>query len=471
MSSEISSYLPVNIDNEQHIISYLIRNQGEIHRTNKDFFFDATCRLLYNSLTRLHEDGLFCEVGILFEFAKEENSEIQKEIIQNIYDTFTKFENIDHVFVKLKDYYISTKILKQVEDIASKTLDKNSLDIEGIKTLTQLLSSDIVSLGNSKGLIDSKEMVSVYREEQIKREQGIARRSLGFSNIDKLVTRPASPEETTILVGLKGCGKSAVKLCIENNLVNQGVCVISFNPEMPLLSNMDRWVGMRSGIPIKDLLKQEKEQALKTQIERELKRLEQIPNFLYYEDANLDLYLVLDRIRKAKQIFSDKGVLPKDEYVFVTFDTFDGISEFESAKPEQIKGNMNKFHRIIVRKEQIHALALLQGNENKLRQGKAFKKPEDLDFYQIGFEDIEGGASFAAKARVVLSINRPVQMKKALFSSRMEEWNMENDLLNISCVKQNDGPLFFTQFSFNENMRIYPYVPRKKEGNDETSIN
>jgi hypothetical protein len=107
---------------------------------------------------------------------------------------------------------------------------------------------------------------------------------------------------------------------------------------------------------------------------------------------------------------------------------------------------------------------LLQGNENKLRMGKIFKKAEELDYYRIGVEDIEGGASFAAKARLVLSLNRPVQMKKQLFPQRMEEWNMEDDLLNISGVKQNDAPLFFTQFSFGDNMRIYPH--KKVENNE-----
>jgi replicative DNA helicase len=456
MAIDTSSFLPNNVETEQQIISYLIRNQKEAHRINKKFFFDNYCKLFYENIVRINEESLSCDVNLLYDFVKQQESNVNKEDIQKIFDTYTKFDNIEFLFTKLKDFYISNQILQKVEDIAAKTLDKNSLDIKGIKELGGLLDSDIVSLGDSAGLLTTKDLTKRYREELEKRDSGIRKRSLGYMELNKYVTRPAAAEESSILVGMKGGGKSAYKLNIENNLANQGICVISFNPEMPMLSNVDRWIGIRAGIPTTELMKEKKEQALKTQIERELKRIENIPNFLYYDDAYLDIHLILDRIRKSKQIFAKAGVLPEDEYVFVTFDTFDMVTEFESADPRQIKAGMNKFHRMIVRKEKIHAFLLLQANENKIR-GNMFKKPEDLDYFKVGIEDIEGGAAYAAKARIVLSINRPVQMKKQFFQQRMDEWNMENDLMNISCVKQNDGPLFFTQFSFNDNMRIYSH--------------
>lgn len=463
--SDLSTYLPVNKDNEEYAISYLIKNQKEIYRTKEKFFFDPLCRILYQCIFQINDKGHKCEINILFEYAKDKSKNIEKEDIIKIINSYENFDNIKRVFKKLQDFYVSNEILKKVEVIANKSLDKNDLDKQGIKELSNLLEKDVASLGDNENLLDTKDIGKRYREEQEKRQKGERKRSLGWAELDQYVTRPASPEEITLLLGLKGFGKSAFKLCQENNLINSGICVVAFNPEMPLLSNTDRLIGIRSGIPIQELLKKEKEQQLRNQIEREIRRIENIPNYLYYEDADLNLYTLRDKIQKAKQIFSDKKVLPEDEYIFITIDTFDMLEEFEDADPRRIKANVNRFHKII-RKEGVHAEILLQANENKLRMGNLIKKVEDCDFYKMGIEDIEGGAAYAAKARLVISLNRPVQMKKMKFPERMEEWNMENDLLNVAGVKQNDGKLFFLQFSFDDNMRIRPHKKEEIQEND-----
>jgi hypothetical protein len=456
-NNNISSFLPINKEVEEQAISFFAKNQKEVNRTKDIYFYDSTCKLLYTCIKEINDTEYKCDLTLLYDTVKKKNSNIDKSEIERILNIEVNIDNIKLLFVKLKDFYVENEILKKVELIAAKTLEKKELDRTGIKDLSQILEKDLNDLGDNENLIDTKEMAIRYREEMQKRQKGDRVRSLGYASLDKLVTRPGAPEEATLLVGLKNIGKSLFKVNQENNLINNDVCVVSFNPEMPMISNMDRLISIRSGISIFDLLKKDKDEQLQKQIEREIRRFEQIPNYLYYEDATLDIYSIRDRIRKAKQIFSDRGVLPDDEYIFATIDTFDMIEEFEDADPRHIKGGMNKFHRLVLRKEKIHGYLLLQGNENKLRGGKLFKKPDDLDYYKIGVEDIEGGAAFAAKARLVLSINRPVQMKKMLFPERIDEWNMELDLLNIAGVKQNDGKLFFTQFSFGDNMRIYPY--------------
>lgn len=456
MQNKFSSFLAPNTETEEYIIAFLLKNQKEAYRTKEHYFFDPTCKIFYQCIKDINETEFKCSFHLIYEFAKKKNQTIDSDTYQRIVNTYTTFDNVNFYFNKLKDIFIQNEILKKVESIIAKSIDKKDFDKQGIKELSGLLESDIVSLGDNEGLLDTSQLTERYRKEQQLRQTGERKRSLGFAELDKYVTRTAAPEEITILLGFKGFGKSAFKLSQENNLINDGICVVSFNPEMPTISNTDRLVGIRSGISIYDLIKKDKDQRLQNTIERELKRIEEIPNFLYIEEPSLNIYSVLEKIRKAKQIFSDRGVLPDDEYMFVTFDTFDMLEEFENADPKKIKSNVNQYHRKISRKEKIHSEWLLQANENKIR-GTIFKKPDDLDFYKFGEEDIEGGAAYSSKARVVMSINRPVQMKKKYFPDRMDEWNMELDLLNLSGVKQNDGPLFFTQFSFNENMRIYPH--------------
>jgi len=459
MQNDISTFLPVNKENEEKAIAFLIQNKKETHRTKEVFFFDNICKVLYTCIKDINDTNYKCDAELLFDYTKKKNVIIDKNEIYRIIDTYKDFDNIKLTFIKLKEFYFENQVLKKVEQIANKTLSKKELDREGIKQLSISLEADLINFGDNERLLDTKELASRYRKELALRQTGIRKRSMGYPELDKHISRPGAPEETTLLIGFKGMGKSAYKLCIENNLINSGICTISFNPEMPTISNLDRLIGIRSGISLFDLLRENKEPQLLNAIERELRRIENLPNFIYIEEASLDIYLIRDLIQQAKQMFFERGVLPDDGYLLATYDTFDMLEDFESANPREIKANMNKYHRLISRKEKIHSLALLQGNENKLR-GNIFKKPEDLEFYKIGVEDIEGGAAYAAKARLVLSLNRPVQMKKMIFPERMQEWDMERDLLNISGVKQNDGKLFFTQFSFDDNMRIRPY---KKE--------
>jgi replicative DNA helicase len=454
-NNNISSFLPTNKDIEEQAICFLAKNQKEIGRTKQIYFYDDLCKLLYSCIKEINDTEYKCDLNLLYDTARKKNNNFDKKEIERILNLNLNSDNIKLLFIKLKDFYTENEILKKVEIIAAKTLEKKELDRNSIKELSAFLEKDIIDLGDNENLLTTKDVATIYRQELEKREKGERIRSLGYKEIDRNVTRPAAAEEITGLVGLKGMGKSIFKLCQENNLINSNVCVVSFNPEMPLLSNIDRLIAVRSGITVYDLLKKDKDQQLKNQIEREIRRLENIPNYLYYELADLNLFSIKDKIQKAKQIFSDLKVLPDDEYMFITVDTFDMLEEFEDADPKRIRANINKFHKII-RKEKIHAEILLQANENKLRNGKIIKNAEDLDYYKIGVEDIEGGAAFAAKARLVLSLNRPVQMKKMIFAERMEEWNMEDDVLNIAGVKQNDGPLFFSQFAFNSNMRIYP---------------
>ena len=100
---------------------------------------------------------------------------------------------------------------------------------------------------------------------------------------------------------------------------------------------------------------------------------------------------------------------------------------------------------------------VIQANENKFRGGKIFKKPDELDFYKVGLEDIEGSASFAQRCRVIMTLTRPLQLKKRYFPEQMEQWEIETDFINCNIVKQNDGAEGFIQFVFGDNFNIYPF--------------
>jgi hypothetical protein len=241
---------------------------------------------------------------------------------------------------------------------------------------------------------------------------------------------------------------------IENNLINKGVCVLSFNLEMSKESSIDRLLCIRERIPLKDMQQPGMTPRLKAVIQRGLTSISKLLNYIYCPDEYMDFYTLDASIHKAKNMFRENKVLPDDEYMVIIIDLLDMVKGFDD--PKEIKTSMDELHRL-ARKHKIHIIGLVQANENKFRNGKIFKNPEELDYYKIGLEDIYNGSSYGARARVVISLNRPLFMKRRFFPELEERWELEDDLILVNVVKQNDGYLSQTKFVFGENFMITPF--------------
>ena len=102
---------------------------------------------------------------------------------------------------------------------------------------------------------------------------------------------------------------------------------------------------------------------------------------------------------------------------------------------------------------------MVQSNENDIRNGKKFKDPDDCDNYFLQPENIEGGAVFGARARVILALNRPLVLKRRFFPLRNEEWDLEDDVITLAVVKQNDGKVGgLAKFMFDyHSFRLHEY--------------
>ena len=74
-----------------------------------------------------------------------------------------------------------------------------------------------------------------------------------------------------------------------------------------------------------------------------------------------------------------------------------------------------------------------------MRGGKRFNTPEQCDNFTLQYEDIFGGSSYAARARVTFAVNRPMMLKRRFMPQRSEEWDLEEDIMWINLVKENDG--------------------------------
>jgi hypothetical protein len=457
---KIKSFKEVNLRNEQKYVSYLMRHLNQSRDLSLDNILNLNIKNIITAIQQLSSKNLSYSHDELLIFLSEIDETIDKTQLENIYNAFDNFDNIEFVKKEIIDCYLKSCINQNIlEDILVNTTKSGELDKKKLKELGNYLIYNVSEIENKLNIKTAEDLACNYIKTLDKREKGEIHRSLGFEPLNKAITRPAAEGEMTGLVSFKGMAKSIFTKSINNLKINKGEPVLDLDLEMTEVSSIDRLMAMRGGHSLPFLLMKEKEQKLKNALMRDIELFKRNPYYLYFNEANITLDDFDALISKAKTMFIKKGILKSEEdYIFVTADLLELIEDFSIPKMEKLIPAINKCHGIM-KKQNSHLFFTLQANENKIRSVR-FDKPEDLAYYKIGLEDIFGSAVYAGRARVMLSLQRPRHLKYMFFPDRIDEWELEEDLINCHCIKQNDGPLFFHQYVFGKNFKIYPRIEK-----------
>ena len=457
--------MPVSIDeeNERRVVSYLMKHQGKTAVLTRNYFLAHQYKKTFVSLRKFHLQGYIFNIQDFTKMLQEELPEITEEKVQSLYNAFPQEDpNIGLCIEKLKkDYQRHQVIHKVLPKVLKKAHDPNAPIEEVWVAALDILR--IPSEEEGKRLLNAEELSRGHQEIIKQRESGIKTHSIGFPELDEKITRPAAAEEMTFVLGLMGSGKTAWLINTENNLINKGICVASFNLDMPEESRMDRLISIRGDIPIKSLQAKRDDVSPSLALHRDhiLREISILPNYMYFSGTSLSLDELDAQIYQAKESFLEKGSLPEDGYMVVSIDTVSLIDDFGDEGRETITKAVKKLSQII-KHHRVHLIGLIQANENKIRTGKMFKTASELDNYHLGLEDIYGGSAYAKHGRVVLSINRPLFLKERFFPQKDHKFAYGGrDPLNIHIIKQNDGPLGLVSFNFRENFRIEPAIHHK----------
>jgi len=450
------------IESEQKYIAYLFKvdSQDCIDFDDK-FFLNSDLKIIFKSIKQLSLDSIKIEIDILFDRIKQITQNIKIEDIKLIIDSYNDFENIEIVKKRIKENYLKQNSTKQIlEKILSQTTNSGDLDFNKLKNFQNDLSDIILEVENDNyDLLTFEQIIETkYKQLLQNRNEGIGKRTLGLSYLDKYITYPAEPGDITTIAMRKGEGKTLTALNIVNALINIDIPVVYFCLDMGYVTVMDRLVCIRGALSNNELLQENKNDSLIKKIESELHRLLKIKNFIIYPEGTISLKDFEAYILKIKKIFRQNGTFKNDdEYFICVFDTIDMVEDFSGADPYKIKEHINRLSTIL-KKHGLHAINLNQINENQIRSKKP-KKIEDVDKIFFTKEDIEGGSSFSSRSRVVIMGSRPKAMKRSFFPEEMELLDLEEDIMKLYIDKQNDGSpgkiypeLIFDPHTF----RLYP---------------
>lgn len=452
----IFSLLPDIYTYELYVLRYICEYPETIYTVQEKYFNNKDLQHIYS---------IFKEKYTLQKLEKITQSVLQTFIQKDKYHYITEIFSKDTITYEefklycniLYEHSIKKEILINVNEFLNTTLSPKT-DYKHIQTLADKILYSTIQLNQETNVLKSFEVLAQdYITILQNRERGIGKKTYGFSSIDTLLVRPASPGEMTTIFGMKGSGKSLFVKCIEMMLVNKGIPVISFNLEMTEESNLDRLLSIETNLSLQDILQLQCEEH-KQEILNKLEIQKNKKNYLYYSEPTLTLQELDLYIYKAKQFFREQNVLPEDEYCVVTIDLTEQIEELNGKAGTELKPGVNKLLQI-AKKHNIHIINVLQSNENIFRAGKMFTSPEQCDMFTLQPEHVEGGSVYSARSRIVMAINRPLLLKKRFFPSRNEEWDLEIDKLIVRIVKQNDSPkLGQAIFVFGDNsFRLYPY--------------
>jgi len=457
-----SGYISNLKEEQEKIIAYLYKNPKDSVEYPKEYFTDFLCNTIFTTIQSCITESLPVNLEMISDRIIEPS--ITKGIIQEVIETEYVEENIVYIKEKLRLGHVKQNICTDLDGVAKYTLDTEDFNIGQVREFARKILEGTYDLERNDSSYTAEQLMEHYESILDKRAKGERRRSMGFDNLDRLLKRPGQGGEMFVIVGAKGSGKSVLLKGMENSLLNSKTCVVSFNIEMMAESNGDRLISMRTGLSLDDLLEQDKPEETQRKIKRAVAHFKTYKNYWYYKEPSLTLDEFESQIHKAKKHFKNLGVLPEDEYMVVTFDTLDMLEELSSAKNAyEIKKVVNRIHAIY-RRHNFCFIPLLQSNENVIRGGKRFKKPEDCEDFTLQPEDVEGGASYSARARGVFAINRPMILKKRFFPDRKEEFDLETDVMYVNLVKHNDGDLGRCAFVFNENsFRLEPFLINGKK--------
>ena len=200
----------IKLENEQKYLAYLMRNPNESLSIKSDYFLNPEGKLIHKGLTALAKKGLKFEYDSLLTLIKEEDpaNNIKQELLLDTYEKYSDFDNIAFVRDTLINDWLKNKVSKQIiEDIFTKTSQKDYLSVEDLKSFAEKLLHTVVDSASDYTLMTGKDLAENHEKVIELRDSGVRQRSMGFTTLNEVLTRPAAEEEITLIVGQKGSGK------------------------------------------------------------------------------------------------------------------------------------------------------------------------------------------------------------------------------------------------------------------------
>jgi len=426
---------------------------------SEDLFIHKEAKALYKAigvLIKLKEP--VSQLSLLREANKIDDS-IEIDIVNLVFKDIDSLNPIsfEHSIKTLQEERVKINLqstLKEALEIVSSQGGFNSDEFLNKATeLEKICTSNI----SDDDLLSLDACFDFYKEDLEFRQSG---KIWEFYDpfLDATLTRKASGGQIILISASTGIGKSAYTLNIINNLINVGTPALYFSIEMDKISTMDRLLAMRTEIPVREWYRKERINELIPILEKERQLLKNTP-FRFVDNPSMSLSKIQSYIKKFKKIY-------KTDYVCVFIDLITQVKEFITISSH----NMSLASTI---EQGVNQLNVIAKEENVCFVCVAQMK-RDTDSYKINsvkevnklrptLNDIKNSGALAERSRAVISLFRPrFYIEKYL--PDIEELEYMDDILEVSVIKQNQGPLGMGKYIYKSDiLKAIPLMESDEE--------
>lgn len=426
---------------------------------DENLFIHGICRTIAKTIDYMTKNGVPLDPLALYNEASKIDMSITKGVIDDIIAlNNTPIDYIKDITDFLRSINKSIRSLEYIDKargILSSSVVLTPDLIKELKDNFEQAESEILAFDDSTGkVITLKEWGDHWLEEYKKRENG-KQYFFNESVMDEMVVDGPIPGTGGLITAGSGMGKSTFVLKLVNGFINSNIPCMFFSLEMGEISTYDRLLSSRLQIPYSEIVNPSDEEtysSILAAFEQERQSLDQNPYFRFCENATLDLNDIKKEIIKFQESIGQR-------YCVVIIDLITMVQDFVSAKnglglAQTIEVAINKMNALS-KELGIHYIGTAQLN----RSGETANivDLEDINRLRPTRAQIKNSGALLERCRYVISLFRRKFFIDQYFPDD-EEAQAEDDLVEISTLKQNNGMCKRMYEAFNGECFTLTYV-------------
>lgn len=429
------------IINEQQVLACILSKPELLDLDSKNWFTNPISICIYESLRKLKLNSVsFTTSTIVSECAKT-NNDVTHQIIEDIKTKVSySINDFQYYLRRLREDYVKEDLQGRVLKVATgHLLTKGELNIPALQTTIEEIQNAIDAVEQKNvDLISFPQLLDEYEKELLNRASSNNFTSSGSRYLDKfLYGGGLEYGQICSLFGNSGNGKSIAELNLVNGKINKQEPTLYIPTEMGRFSTMDRLIAIRTGISIDELMKVDKETGtipdyVYEAFKKEKSKLIRMKYFKLVDEPNIS-------IPKLKKIILDMKKELNVKSITVVIDLASMMQEFEGDnKASKYEDALNKLFKVA---REGHDAFVLIFQTKRSSDGVNVQNYEDCRKFIPKIESLKNSGAIEERSRIVISVYRQKYYGIRLLGKDDPEVMAADDILEMSILKQNNGPL------------------------------
>ncbi len=424
--------------NEQLLLKLLKDNPNYINNIEDNIFLSNTARNIFDTYRELKKENKLLTNEHIVRKGNVYCSDITLDVMNKLDIKPYDLNDFEDYINKLRQDYARRQLAIDYYPKITKEISKPTFDIDVWEGLSNEIKKAVqIVKGKNQKVLTTQDMTELHRQEMYKRIKNPIGYTTGCHHLDSVFTTGFVPGETTLIFARSSQGKSLVTTNLQNKLINQYIPVLKIATEMSGISEMDRFLCMRTGLTYDEIkhIKQTDDDNIEGEyqlsvLEKEYEELAKHNHFHMVTDADLSL----DNVEKIITEIQEKYDY---EYMIVILDLFTQLKDFDgSNKASKSEDAVNK-QNAIAKRCNVHFLNLVQ---SKRGDNINIKTVEDIKRYRPNADEIKNAGAFEERSRNIISVFQPMFYAKRYLSNDPILESLEN-IIELQVWKQSNGDI------------------------------